>query len=314
MVEIKKDLLIIGAGPAGLGAALYSKRADLDFEIVDKQMPGGQIMNTEFIENYLGFGQRSGFELIEKFSDHCKGLGAEVKTFCPIALVELVKRGKENFFRCNIAESADHYMVRTIIVASGAYPKMLGLEGEQRLFGRGVSYCATCDGPLYRDKDVAVVGGGDTAVEEALFLAKFAKKVYIIHRRDKLRAVSILQERAFDLENVEIVWNSVLEKIVGEKKMDHILIKNVDDNKIKKIDIQGLFEYVGFGANSALVKGIVKLDANGFIITDKYMRTSCRGIYAAGDVRSTALRQVVTAVADGAVAATSIDKHLRGLI
>lgn len=314
MAEIKKDLLIIGAGPAGLGAALYAKRADLDFDLAEKQMAGGQIVNTEFIENYLGFKKESGFSLIENFMAHCQALGVEVKPYCAIESVQEIKEGKDRFFQCDISESEDHYKVRSIILASGSRPKMLAVDGEKRLIGKGISFCATCDGALYRDKVVAVIGGGDTAVEEALFLAKFAKKVYMIHRRDQLRAVKILQERAFENQKIDLVWNSVVEKFLGKEKLEQMVVKNVNSNCTKTMDVSGVFEYVGFAANSGPVKDLVKLDDGGFIATDGHMRTSCPGIYAAGDVRSKALRQVVTAVADGAVAATSIDKHLRGLL
>ncbi len=314
MAEIKKDLLIIGAGPAGLGAALYAKRSDLDFDLVEKQMAGGQIINTEFIENYLGFEKESGFSLIEKFVAHCQTLDVSVKQYCGIASVQEIKEGKDRFFSCQISESEDHYKVRSMILASGASPKMLGVEGEKRLIGKGISFCATCDGALYRDKVVAVIGGGDTAVEEALFLTKFAKKVYLIHRRDQLRAVKILQERAFENQKIDLVWNSVVEQFLGKEKLEQMVVKNVNSGRTKTMDVSGVFEYVGFRANSGPVKDLVKLDDGGFIATDGHMQTSCPGIYAAGDVRSKALRQVITAAADGAVAATSIDKHLRGLI
>ncbi|MGM0366675.1 MAG: NAD(P)/FAD-dependent oxidoreductase [Actinomycetota bacterium] len=314
MTEIKKDLLIIGAGPAGLGAALYAKRADIDFAIVEKQMPGGQIVNTEFIENYLGFSRVSGFGLIENFVKHCQNLEVEVSQYCTVETVEQAEGGDGNLFRCSIADSDDSYVVRSIILASGARPKMLGVEGEKGLIGRGISFCATCDGALYRDKEVAVIGGGDTAVEEALFLAKFAKTVYIIHRRDELRAVKILQERAFENKRIKFMWGAIVEKFMGREKLQKIVVKNVKNGRTSKMDIQGVFEYVGFEANSGLVKDLVDLDPDGFVITDKYMKTSREGIYAAGDVRSTALRQVITAVSDGAVASTSMDKHLRGLM
>jgi len=314
MAEIKKDLLIIGAGPAGLGAALYAKRAGIDFAIAEKHMAGGQIVNTEFIENYLGFKKVPGFSLIENFVAHCKNLGIELTEYCTIGSVEVSKNKQGNIFKCSVFDSQDAYVVRSIIVASGARPKMLDVEGEKELIGRGISFCATCDGALYRDKEVAVVGGGDTAVEEALFLAKFAKTVYIIHRRDQLRAVKILQERAFENKRIRFLWDTTVEKFLGKKKLEQIVIKKVKDNRTRKMDIDGVFEYVGFEPNSGMVKDLIKLDPDGFIITDKHMRTSCEGIYAAGDVRSTTLRQVITAVSDGAVASTSIDKHLRGLL
>ncbi|MCG9479481.1 MAG: FAD-dependent oxidoreductase [Actinomycetia bacterium] len=312
MAEIKKELLIIGAGPAGLGAALYARRADIDFEITEKHMPGGQIVNTEFIENYLGSKKESGFELIQGFVGHCKELDIEVKEYSSIASIEPVK-GK-NQFKCKVYDSDHTYKVSSIIMATGASPKRLNLKGEKELIGSGISFCATCDGALYRDKVVAVVGGGDTAVEEALFLAKFASTVYIIHRRDELRAVQILQDRAFENKRIKFLWNTVVDKFVGESKLDHIFIKNLEDKKVSRLDVDGLFEYVGYVPNSKLVKDLVELDQDGFIVTDQYMRTSRPGIYAAGDVRNTPLRQVITAVSDGAIAATVMDKHMRGLL
>ncbi|MDZ7838862.1 MAG: FAD-dependent oxidoreductase [Actinomycetota bacterium] len=312
MAEIKKDLLIIGAGPAGLGAALYARRADIDFQITEKHMPGGQIVNTEFIENYLGSKKESGYDLIQGFVDHCKELDIEVKEYSFIASIEPVK-GKDQF-KCKVYDSDHTYKVSSIIMATGASPKMLNLKGEKELIGSGISFCATCDGALYRDKVVAVVGGGDTAVEEALFLAKFAKTVYIIHRRDELRAVQILQDRAFENKRIKFLWNTVVDKFVGKSKLDHIFIKNLEDKKVSRLDVDGLFEYVGYVPNSKLVKDLVELDQDGFIVTDQYMRTSRPGIYAAGDVRNTPLRQVITAVSDGAIAATVMDKHMRGLL
>lgn len=312
MAEIKKDLLIIGAGPAGLGAALYARRADIDFEITEKHMAGGQIVNTEFIENYLGLKKLSGFDLIQNFTEHCKEMEIEIKEYTSIASIKFIKSKKK--FRCQIFDSNDTYVVSSIIITTGASPKMLNLEGEKELIGSGISFCATCDGALYRDKDVAVVGGGDTAVEEALFLAKFAKTVYIIHRRDQLRAVKILQDRAFENKKIKVLWDTVVEKFEGKSNLDHIFIKNVKEKKVSKLQVDGVFEYVGYVPNSGLVKDLVKLDQDGFIITDQHMRTSHQGIYAAGDVRNTPLRQVITAVSDGAVAAMIMDKHMRGLL
>ncbi|MFO7928510.1 MAG: thioredoxin-disulfide reductase [Candidatus Humimicrobiaceae bacterium] len=315
MKKVEKDLLIIGAGPAGLGAALYAKRAGVDFKIVEKYMAGGQITNTEFIENYLGFKEKiSGFDLVKNFVEHCKKLGIKIEEYTNIESVEPVDKNNGKIFKCKVFDKEDLYEVKSIIIATGASPKMLHVKGEKELIGSGISFCATCDGALYKDKEVAVVGGGDTAIEEALFLAKFAKKVYIIHRRDELRAVNILQERAFGNNKIKILWGSVIEEFIGKERLQKIKVRNKKEDKSYTMNIDGVFEYVGYKPNAGLAKDLVDSDNNGFIITDRYMRTSFKGIYAAGDVRSTALRQVITAVSDGAVAATSLDKQLRGLL
>ncbi len=315
MKKVEKDLLIIGAGPAGLGAALYAKRAGMDFMIVEKYMAGGQITNTEFIENYLGFKEKiSGFDLVKNFVEHCKKLGIKIEEYTNIESVEPVDKNSGKIFKCTVFDKEDLYEVKSIIIATGASSKMLHVKGEKELIGSGISFCATCDGALYKDKEVAVVGGGDTAIEEALFLAKFAKKVYIIHRRDELRAVNILQERAFGNNKIKILWSSVIEEFIGKDRLQKIKVRNKKEGKSYTMSIDGVFEYVGYKPNAGLVKDLVDSDNNGFIITDRYMRTSFKGIYAAGDVRSTALRQVITAVSDGAVAATSLDKQLRGLL
>ncbi len=313
MNKIQKDLLIIGAGPAGLGAALYAKRGGLDFSIVEKYMAGGQITNTEFIENYLGFKEEvSGFDLTKSFIDHCNVLGVNIDDYTDIGSIEPEK--EKNLFKCKVLDSEDLYIVKSIIIATGASPKKLHVKGEKEKIGSGISFCATCDGALYKDKEVAVVGGGDTAVEEALFLTKFAKKVYIIHRRDELRAVEILQNRAFNNDKIEILWDSVIKEFIGDEKLEKISIKNLKDGKKYTKNIDGVFEYVGYKPNSDIVKDWINIDDNGFVITDEYMRTSLEGIYAVGDVRATPLRQVITAVSDGAIAATALDKHLRGLL
>lgn len=315
MQEVKTDLVIIGAGPGGLSAALYARRAGLDFEIVEKKMAGGQIINTDSIENYPGFKENiSGYELSQNLVEHCRRFDIRVWDYFPINSIEKtneIKKGKSYGFKCQ----GDEKLISTnaVIIATGASPDRLSVEGEDEFIGRGISFCGTCDGVLYRDKEVAVVGGGDTAIEEAIFLAKFAKKVYIIHRRNELRAAEILKERAFGNKKIEFLWCCVIEKFLGGDKLEKILLRNKNEDKTHEMKIDGVFEYVGWKPNSGLVKDHVNLDDRGFIITNFKMETSMPGIFAIGDVRNTPLRQVVTAVADGAVAAVYADRFLYAL-
>ena len=315
MQEIKTDLVIIGAGPGGLSAALYARRAGLDFEIVEKKMAGGQIINTDSIENYPGFKESiAGYELAQNLVEHCRRFDIRVWDYFVINSIEKAEetqKGKTYSFKCK----GDERLISSnaLIIATGANPDRLGAEGEDEFIGRGISFCGTCDGVLYRDKEVAVVGGGDTAIEEAIFLAKFAKKVYIIHRRNELRAAEILKERAFGNKKIEFLWCCVIEKFLGKDKLEKILLRNKNENKTYEMKIDGVFEYVGWKPNSGLVKDLVKLDERGFIITNFKMETSMPGIFAIGDVRNTPLRQVVTAVADGAVAAIYTDRFLYSL-
>jgi thioredoxin reductase (NADPH) len=311
MKEQKTDLLIIGAGPGGLGAALYARRSGLDFIIVEKNMAGGQIINTNLIENYPGLMDNiSGFELAQKFVEHCRKLDIEIQEYFPINSIEQLENQPDfsgNVFRSS-GEDISIYS-RAIIIATGAKPSRLKVRGEAELMGKGVSFCATCDGALFRDKVVAVVGGGDTAVEEALFLTNLVKKVYLIHRRDELRACNMLQCRAKENEKIEFIWSSIVEEFMGNEKLEAVIIKNKNNGKSMKLDVSAVFEYVGWQPNSELVKHLVDLDEKGFIATDTTMKTSKEGIFAVGDVRTTPFRQVITAVADGAVASMYIDKY-----
>ncbi|MBU4313275.1 MAG: thioredoxin-disulfide reductase [Actinobacteria bacterium] len=312
MQEVKTDLLIIGAGPGGLSAALYARRAGLDFEIVEKKMAGGQIINTASVENYPGFKDDiSGYELAQNLLGHCKRFDIEVREYFAVNSIESVntrKKDKSYHFKC----PGDEKLIWTnsVIMATGASPDRLNVEGESGLIGKGISFCATCDGALYRDREVAVVGGGDTAIDEAIFLTKFAKKVYIIHRRNELRAVEILKDRVLKNKKIEFLWNSVVEKFIGKNKLEEILIRNKKENKTYKLKVDGVFEYIGWKPNSELVKDLVQLDEKNFIITNFKMETSLPGIFAVGDVRNTPLRQVITAVADGAIAAIYVDRFL----
>ncbi len=312
MQEVKTDLLIIGAGPGGLSAALNARRAGLDFEIVEKKMAGGQIINTESVENYPGFKDDiSGYELAQNLLEHCKRFDIEVREYFAVNSIESVNtRKKDKSYRFKCLGDEKLIWTNSVIIATGVSPGRLNVEGEKEFIGRGISFCATCDGALYRDREVAVVGGGDTAIEEAIFLTKLAKKVYIIHRRNELRAVEILKDRAFKNKKIEFLWSSVVEKFIGKNKLEGILIGNKKENKTYKLNVDGVFEYIGWKPNSKLVKDLVKLDKKGFIITNSQMETSLPGIFAVGDVRNTPLRQVITAVADGAVAAMYVDRFL----
>ena len=311
MEEFITDLLIIGAGPGGLGAALYARRAGLDFMIVERNMAGGQIINTELVENYPGLKDKvSGFELAQSLADHCRSFGVEILEYHPVESIEAISHeasGKKYSFKCTGSKNV--ISARAIIIATGAKPDRLGVKGEAGLIGKGISFCATCDGALYRDKKVAVIGGGDTAVEEVLFLTNLVEKVYLIHRRDELRACDMLQCRAKENKKIEFIWSSTVEEFIGDDKLEAVMVKNKNDGSITRLDVAAVFEYVGLRPNSETIRDLVKTDEKGFIITDNTMKTSHEGIYAIGDVRDTPLRQVITAVADGAVASMQVDKY-----
>jgi len=324
MQENKTDLLIIGAGPAGLGAAIYAARSALDFKIVDKVMAGGQIINTELIENYPGFKETiSGFDLMQNIVEHCKKFKISIEEYRSIDKISIYENSvkcKQNNKSCirpyKFISYADNETIisRALIIATGASPKRLYIEGESEYIGKGISFCATCDGALYKDSEVIVMGGGNTAIQEALFLTKFAKKVYIVHRRDELRAVKLLQNRALKDEKIEFLFSSVIEKFIGKERLEEVLINNLKSKTKYTKKINGVFEYIGINPNSGLVKDLVKLDESGFIITDFNMGTTCEGIFAAGDVRNSPLRQVITAISDGAISASYADKYINNLI
>ena len=312
MKKINKELLIIGAGPAGLGAAIYAYRAGIDFSIADKYMAGGQIITTDEIDNYPGFYNGiSGYDLMQNIISHVKKFGVQINEFCDITAINTSKDSGKKFI-CSSEEF--EFNSAAIIFATGASPKRLGADGEDGLIGKGVSFCATCDGALYKNKTVAVIGGGNAAIEEALFLTKFADKVYLIHRRDELRAVKVIQEKAFANKKMTFILSSEVIKFIGKNRVEEIVLKNKKTNKIKNLKIDGVFEYVGINPNSLLLKDIVDFDEYGYIIADKNLQTSVSGIFAAGDIRNSVLKQVITAVADGALAATSAEKFLSGAL
>lgn len=298
------DVLILGGGPAGLSAGLYAARGAAKTAIVDISMFGGQPSNYLELENYPGFGHIGGYDLMEKFEEHADMFKIEKFPMQEIQSVDLTPEIKK-------VETLDSiFNAKTLIIATGAQAKKLGINGEKELAGRGVSYCAVCDGAFYKDKTVAVVGGGNAAVEEGMYLTKFAKKVYIIHRRDALRADKIVQERAFKNEKVEFVFDTVPLEIQGAETVENIVVKNVKTGEISNLKVDGVFPYIGFTPNADLFTGQLKQDEGGFIVTDDRMQTSIPGVYAIGDVRTTPLRQVITAAADGAIAGCFATKYL----
>ena len=302
------DLVIIGGGPAGLAAGLYASRARLNTILVEKTGFGGQLLKYEKVDNYPGFPDGiTAFDLSDLFSRHAKKFGLETRS---LEVQSIEVDGGEKTVRCDGAD----LKTRAIILATGASPMQLRIPGETELTGRGVSYCAVCDGPFFREEVVAVVGGGDTAVEEAIYLTKFAKKVYLIHRRDSLRAMKILQEEAFANEKIEVVWNSVATSIEGgDRGVERMALKNVKTGEASSLELTGVFVFVGLHPATVFLPPSVNLDEHGFVITNEHMETSVPGIYAAGDCRSKDLRQIVTAVGDGAAAAYQAGRYIEKL-
>lgn len=304
MKNVDFDLVIIGGGPAGLAAGLYAARARLKVVLLEKTAPGGQVLITDWIENYPGFPEGlSGFDLIQKLAEQVKNVELKIITD-EVLFVDCSKRIKK-------VQLKDRFILtHTVIIATGAAPSRLGVPGEEKFIGKGVSFCGTCDGPFYKEQTVAAVGGGDTAVKESIFLTRFAKKVYLIHRRDQLRAESILQERAFANKKIEFVWDSVVSQISGSDCVEKIAVKNVNTGETREFEVNGCFIWVGIHPNTKFLRDQVKLDSSGFVITNTNMETSVPGVFAAGDVRNTPLRQVVTAVGDAAIAAFSSQHYV----
>lgn len=302
------DVIIIGAGPAGLSAALYASRARLKTFVFESSSAISQVLMTDIIENYPGFPEGiNGFDLVMKLKTQAEKFGSEI-TSAGVKSIESLKNGSEKIFRVKTDEN--DYQGLSVIIASGAKPKILGIPGEMRLTGKGVSYCAVCDAAFFRGMDVAVVGGGDTAAEEALFLSKFCKSVKMIHRRDALRAAKILQERLFSHKNIEIIWDSVVSEISGESKVESLKLRNVKTNAESVLSCSGVFIFAGYSPNTDFLGSLVKMNGSGYIITDAGMRTSEEGIFACGDCCEKPLRQIVTACSDGAVAGVSVNSYL----
>jgi thioredoxin reductase (NADPH) len=301
------DLVIIGAGPAGLTAGLYAARARLNVLLLEKAVPGGQIIVTDWIENYPGFPEGiSGFDLAEKMKIQADAFDLKMDT-AEVHSLALTPDVKE------VVLQDKRIKAKSLIIASGASPKKLGI-GEDRYMGKGISFCATCDAPFFKEKTVVAVGGGDTAVQEAIYLTKFVKKVYLLHRRDELRATKILQERAFANDKIEILWDTVATGVDGFFGIEGVHVKNVKTGEEKTLKADGCFIWVGTLPNTDFLKDAVDTDAYGFIRTDAKMQTSVPGVFAAGDVRDTPLRQVSTAVGDGAIAAVSAEHYLENKI
>jgi len=293
------DLIIVGGGPAGLAAAIYALRARIKTLLIEKMILGGLASTTFQIENYPGFPDAiSGLDLSQKMAEQAKKLGLNV-LWANAVKVKTNKNLRE------VETDGKSLTAKAVIIATGTEAARLGVPGEDTFIGKGVSFCATCDGPFYQNKNVMVVGGGNSAVEEALFLTRYAKKVSIIHRRDELRADRILVEQAKSHPKIYFFWHSTVEAIRGEKNVSEVVVKDLVSGKKIKVAADGVFIYIGSKPNTELVKDVVKLDERGFILTDEKMKTSAPGIFAAGDVRVKHLRQVVTAVADGAIAADS---------
>jgi thioredoxin reductase (NADPH) len=307
MRSVDYELVIIGGGPAGLTAGLYAARGGLNVILIEKIVPGGQVIVSDWIENYPGFPEGlSGPDLVQKMTEQVKqfDLNIESNEVVSVDLSEPVKK---------ITLNDRTITTHTIIIATGASPKKLGVPGEDTFYGKGISSCATCDGPFFKDCIVAAVGGGDTAVQESLFLTKFAKKVYLIHRRDKLRAAAILQKRALANEKIETIWDSVLTDISGLTNVENITVQNVKTGDKTQLSVDGCFIWVGTIPNTKFLADSVKLDEHGFIIAGLNMETSVSGVFSAGDVRNTPLRQIATAVGDGAIAAISAENYIENV-
>jgi thioredoxin reductase (NADPH) len=300
----KYDVIIIGGGPAGLSAGIYASRASVRTLLIEKGMFGGLIANAELVENYPGFPEGiSGFDVGERMYQQASKFGLETLS-AEVTSVDLLKDIK------TISTTEGDFSARAIIIASGAERKKLGVPGEDLFVNRGVSYCATCDGALFKDRVVAVVGGGNSAVEEALFLTRFASKAIIIHRRNQLRASKMAQERALSNKKLGFLWDTIVEEIKGNNKVSELVVRNVKTGETSKIAVDGVFVYVGQIPNTSFLKGQIPLDKEGYIITDDRMETQIKGVYAAGDIRKNSSRQVITAAGDGATAAISAEKFL----
>lgn len=298
------DIIIIGSGPAGLTAGLYAARGQMRTLILEKGGLGGQIATSWEVENYPGApADTTGPSLTERMREQCVDFGVEFQT-------EEFKYFEKTGQTFEVTTSSTVYQTKAIIVATGAQPKLLGCPGELEFRGLGVSYCATCDANFFRNLEIAVVGGGDTAIEEAIYLTKFASKVTVIHRRDKLRAAKVLQERAMENEKIRFAWDSVVEEIKGDGLVQSIVVKNVKDGALTEITVQGVFVYVGQIPHTQYFVGTLEKDARDYLITNEDMCTNIPGVFAAGDVRRKSLRQVVTAAGDGAIAAVSAIKYI----
>jgi thioredoxin reductase (NADPH) len=297
------DIAIIGGGPAGLAAALYAARARRSTVVFERNVTGGQIALTSDIENYPGIDTINGFDLGQAMQQQAEKWGAEM-AYAGVTNVEPQEGG-------HLLHTDDgDYLAKALIVTAGADYNKLGVPGEERLTGKGVSYCGTCDGAFFKDQEVAVVGGGDAAMDEGLFVARYASKVSVIHRRDQLRASAVLQERAFANPKLEFVWDTVVESIDGEDKVESLHLRNVKTGEEKDFPVSGVFIFIGQTPNSGFLEGLVDIDRGGHVVVNEWMETSVPGIFAAGDVRNNSARQVVTSAGDGATAAIRADHYI----
>ncbi|AVQ99836.1 thioredoxin-disulfide reductase [Oceanobacillus sp. M65] len=301
------DVIIAGAGPAGMTAAVYASRANLQTLMIERGIPGGQMANTEDVENYPGYDHILGPDLSNKMFDHAKKFGAE---YAYGDIKEVIDHGDYK----TVVAGKKEYNTRSLIITTGAQYKKLGIPGEEELGGRGVSYCAVCDGAFFKEKNLIVIGGGDSAVEEGIYLTRFADKVTVVHRRDKLRAQKILQERAFDNDKIDFVWNTVVETINGKDgKVGSVTLKDTLTGEVKEENIDGVFIYIGMVPLSEPFKSLGITNEEGYIPTNEHMETNVSGVFAAGDIREKTLRQIVTATGDGSVAAEAAIKYVEDL-
>lgn len=301
------DVIIIGGGPGGLCAGLYSARANLKTVLLEKLIPGGEIANTAFVEDYPGFEMIAGPELAKKMEDHARKFGLEIRTE---NVVEVHSEGKEKVVKTD----ENTYRAKAVIIATGGSPNKLGIPGELEYAGKGVSYCALCDGAFFKGQVIAVIGGGDAAVEEGTFLTKFGSKVYLIHRRDSFRAQKVIQDRAFENPKIEVIWNTVPEEITGEGgKVTGLKLKNVKTGETKTLPVGAVFIFIGFVPNSHIIRDKINKDKLGYIITNDRMETGVPGLYAIGDVRSQLCKQVTNAVGDATTAAVAAQKYIDAL-
>lgn len=302
------DVIIIGSGPAGLSAAIYAIRAELNVLVIEKAgLSGGQIINTYEVDNYPGLPGISGFDLSMKMREHADKLGAQ------FVMGEVVKFSIEGDDKVITLDNDEQYRSKSAVIATGGVPRHLNVEGEEKFAGMGVSYCATCDGAFFKNKTVAVVGGGDVAVEDAIFLARICKQVYVIHRRDEFRASNYLSTKLLSMENVTVLWDSVVEEIIGDNSVKLMKVKNIKNNEQTSLDIAGIFIAVGYLPNSEVYQNVVATDPSGYVIAKEDCVTNVPGVFAAGDVRTKDLRQIITATADGANAITAVEKYLNNL-
>ncbi len=307
MAHKEYDIVIIGGGPGGLTAGLYAARANRKVILIEKLMPGGQISNTEEVEDYPGLDLISGPELAQKMTDHAKRFGLEIVSD---EAVEIYTNDRD---RVVVTANGDNYIAKAVILSTGGSPNHLNIPGEAEFAGKGVSYCAICDGAFFRNQVIAVAGGGDAAVEEGMFLTKYGTKVYIIHRRNELRAQKIIQKRAFNNPKIEFIWDTVAESIDGDSKVRSLSLRNLKTGQKSTLEIGAIFVFVGFVPNSNLTREPLTKDKNGYIVTDSRMETSIKGIFACGDVRSQLVRQITNAVGDGTTAAVAAEKYIEEL-